>query len=186
MNNYGIYSYNIAKMQDSVLIVIDVQDRLMPVIHGKEAILENILRLVKFSQIFDMPIVITEQEKLGPTLSEITTQAVGINPVEKAYFNCFLSTEFEQHIKQLKRKTLILVGAEAHICVTQTALYALSSFAVHVVRDAVGSRTAENQNIAIERMQQAGAVITSTEMFIYETLERAGTEKFREVLQLVK
>jgi len=106
--------------------------------------------------------------------------------IEKISFNCFLSAEFEERIKQLKRKTLILVGAEAHICVAQTALHALSSFTVHVVKDAVGSRTAENRNIAIERMQQAGAIITSTEMFIYEVLERAGTDRFKEVLQLVK
>jgi len=186
MKNNRVNRYKMAQKQDSVLIVIDVQDRLMPVIQGREAILENIIRLIKFSQIVDMPIVMTEQEKLGPTLSEIATQTENIVPIEKISFNCFLSSEFEERIKQLKRKTLILVGAEAHICVAQTALHALSSFTVHVVKDAVGSRTAENRNIAIERMQQAGAIITSTEMFIYEVLERAGTDRFKEVLQLVK
>jgi len=81
MKNNRINRYKMAQKQDSVLIVIDVQDRLMPVIQGREAILENIIRLIKFSQIVDMPIVMTEQEKLGPTLSEIATQTENIVPI---------------------------------------------------------------------------------------------------------
>ena len=81
MKNNRINRYKMAQKQDSVLIVIDVQDRLMPVIQGREAILENIIRLIKFSQILDMPIVMTEQEKLGPTLSEIATQTENIVPI---------------------------------------------------------------------------------------------------------
>ena len=81
MKNNRVNRYKMAQKQDSVLIVIDVQDRLMPVIQGREAILENIIRLIKFSQILDMPIVMTEQEKLGPTLSEIATQTENIVPI---------------------------------------------------------------------------------------------------------
>lgn len=176
----------LAKKEDCVLVVIDVQDRLMPVICNKEAILQNISRLIKFSQLLDIPIVITEQEKLGSTLSGIIDEALKIPPTEKIHFDCFMSKEFEKIITQLERKTLIIVGVEAHICVTQTALHALPEFKVHVVEDAIGSRTAENRNIAIERMRQAGAIITSTEMFIYEILQRAGTDKFKAALQLVK
>jgi nicotinamidase-related amidase len=97
-----------------------------------------------------------------------------------------MSVEFEHNIKRLERKTLILAGVEAHICVAQTALHALPSFKVHVLADAIGSRTIENRDLAIERMRQAGATITSTEMFIYEILQRAGTDNFRAALQLVK
>jgi len=185
MNNMDL-GHKVAIGEDSVLVVIDVQDRLMPVIRGKDALLQNILRLIKFSRIVDIPIVITEQEKLGPTLSEIMAEMVGAHPIGKVHFNCFMSVEFGNNIKQLKRKTIILVGVETHICVMQTALHALPSFRVHVVEDAVGSRTTENRNIAIARMRQEGAIITSTEMFIYEILQRAGTDKFKAALQLVK
>jgi nicotinamidase-related amidase len=185
MNNLD-HVHKVAIKEDSVLVVIDVQDRLMPVISGKEALLQNVLRLIKFSKIVDIPIVITEQEKLGNTLSEIMVEVKGIHPIGKVYFNCFKSLEFENNIKQLERKTIIVVGVEAHICVMQTALHALPSFRVQIVEDAVGSRSTENRNIAIARMRQAGAIITSTETFIYEILQRAGTDKFKAALELVK
>jgi nicotinamidase-related amidase len=169
-----------------VLVIIDVQERLMPVIAKKEIVIQNILRILKFAQLVDIPIVITEQEKLGPTLAKIASEALGIHPLGKVYFNCYMSAEFDHRIKQLEKKTLILAGVEAHICVAQTALYALPLFKVHIVADAVGSRSLENRNIAIERMRQSGAIITTTEMFIYEILQRAGTDKFKDALQLVK
>jgi nicotinamidase-related amidase len=186
MKNNIEFNQGLVAKEDCVLIVIDVQDRLMPAISGKEALLQNALRLLKFSQLLDIPVVITEQEKLGSTLSEVTSEAESINVIEKVHFNCFMSGEFEHTIQKLERKTLILLGVEAHICVSQTALYALQSFKVHIIADAIGSRTIANRDIAIERMRQAGAIITSTEMFIYEALQRAGTDKFKAALQLVK
>jgi nicotinamidase-related amidase len=177
---------NLVTREECVLVIIDVQEKLMPVIAEKEIVIQNILRILKFAQLLDIPIVITEQEKLGSTLLGIASEAIGIHPLGKVYFNCFMSAEFDHRIKQLEKKTLILAGVEAHICVTQTALHALPLLKVHIVADAVGSRTLENRNIAIERMRQSGAIITSTEMFIYEILQRAGTDKFKAALQLVK
>lgn len=172
--------------EECVLVIIDMQEKLVPVIDEKEKVLQNALRILKFAQLFDIPIIITEQEKLGPTLPEIATELIGTHPVGKVHFNCFMSPEFDHRIKQLEKKTLILAGVEAHICVAQTALYALPARNVHVVADAVGSRTNENKDIAIARMRQHGATITTTEMFIYEILLRAGTDKFKAALQLVK
>jgi nicotinamidase-related amidase len=177
---------NLITKEECVLVVIDVQERLMPVIAQKDMVLQNILRTLRFAQLLDIPVVITEQEKLGPTLPEIAAEAVRVQPVGKVFFNCFMSVEFEHNIKRLERKTLILAGVEAHICVAQTALHALPSFKVHVLADAIGSRKIENRDLAIERIRQAGATITSTEMFIYEILQRAGTDKFKAALQLVK
>ena len=82
--------------------------------------------------------------------------------------------------------TLVLTGAEAHICVTQTALHALPEYNVHIVADAIASRVPENKQIALQRMARQGAVITSAEMFIYEVLQKAGTDEFKAVLPLVK
>jgi isochorismate hydrolase len=101
-------------------------------------------------------------------------------------FNCFGCEAFVRKIHELNRRTLILCGIEAHICVAQTALHAASDYEVHVVADAVASRSLENRRIALERMSWRGIAITSTEMVIYELLKRAGTDTFREVLKLVK
>lgn len=186
MNNNIRADQCLIKREECVLVLIDVQEKLLPAIAQKEAILQNIIRLVKFARLLDIPVILTEQEKLGSTLHEVADEAADVHPIGKVSFNCFLSGEFERCMKQFENKTLILAGVEAHICVLQTALHALSSFKVHVVADAIGSRTVENRNCAIERMRQSGVTISSTEMFIYEILQRAGTDKFKTALQLVK
>jgi nicotinamidase-related amidase len=109
-----------------------------------------------------------------------------VAPVPKVDFNCFGCQAFEKVVQELDKRTLILCGIEAHICVAQTALYAASDYQVHVVADAIASRSPENRRIAVERMSQRGITITSTEMVIYELLRKAGTDTFKEVLKLVK
>jgi nicotinamidase-related amidase len=185
MDENGRFNQNLIT-RESVIVIIDAQERLMPAIAQKELILQNIIRILKFAYLQDMPVVITEQEKLGPTLPEIAAEAVGVRPVGKVFFNCFMSGEFEHYLKQYEKKNLILAGVEAHICVSQTALHAIQTFNVHVLADAIGSRTPDNKGIAIERMRRSGIVISSTEMLIYEILQRAGTDKFKSALQLVK
>ncbi len=171
---------------DSVLLVIDVQEKLMPVMFEKERVVENVVRLVKFANIIGLPVVVTEQEKLGATLPEVREELGCVRPIHKVCFNCFLCTDFADEIERLGRKTLIVSGAEAHICVAQTAIFAAPRFRVHAVSDAVSSRTLENRAVSLTRMQQSGVSITSTEMFIYEILEKAGTDEFKAALKLVK
>jgi nicotinamidase-related amidase len=101
-------------------------------------------------------------------------------------FDCFESPAFTDRLSQLKRSTLIISGIEAHICVAQTALHVRSSYSVHVVSDAVSSRSLHNREVALERIRQAGIIVTSAEMVIYELLGKAGTDEFREVLKLMK
>lgn len=171
---------------DSLLVIIDMQERLLPVMAEKERVLENVIKLVKFSHIMGLPMLLTEQQKLGDTIPEIRKEVADIEPIEKLEFNCFRSDLFNEKITQLKKRSLIIAGIEAHICVTQTALHALSDHVVHVVSDAISSRSLHNWEIALQRMGQSGVTLTSTEMVIYELLGRAGTDTFREVLQLVK
>jgi nicotinamidase-related amidase len=177
---------NLIVKEDSVLVVIDVQEKLMPVIANGEKVTDNVVRLLKFSQIIGLPVILTEQENLGATLPEIRDLIPDTRPIPKLVFNCFRSDEFEKAVQETGRNTLILTGVETHICVAQTALHALPQFTVHVVSDATSSRTVENCNIGLERMRQSGAVITSTEMLIFELLQRAGTDEFRATLPLVK
>jgi isochorismate hydrolase len=171
---------------ECVLIIIDVQDKLIPAIADKESVLSNIIRLVRVCHLTDIPIVVTEQEKLGKTVAEIKNELSAETAVQKVHFNCFSCEDFAERVKRTGRKILILAGVEAHICVTQTALHASPFYKVQIVSDAVSSRLTDNRNVAIQRMRDAGATITSTEMFIYEILQKAGTDEFRSVLPLVK
>jgi isochorismate hydrolase len=177
---------NLIEREDSVLLVIDIQEKLMPVIANREKVIDNTIRLLKFSEIIGLPVILTEQEKLGCTVPEIKQEIPNLQPITKLTFNCFLRDEFVEQIRQMGRKTLILTGVETHVCVAQTALYAAPHFRVHIVSDAVSSRSVDNWNVGIERMRQSGAIITSTEMLIFELLKEAGTDEFRTVLPLVK
>jgi nicotinamidase-related amidase len=177
---------NLVSRDDCVLIVIDVQEKLMPVISERQGVTQNVIRLARFANIAGIPVVITEQEKLGPTLPEVKHELAATRPVSKVHFNCFSCKEFQDEVSRMGRHTLILTGVEAHICVLQTALHGLGKYEVHVVGDAVSSRAPDNRKTALERMQRCGATITSTEMFIYEILQKAGTDEFRATLPLVK
>jgi len=177
---------NIIGRHECVLVVIDAQEKLMPVITDRESVLSNIARLVKVCHLTGIPVVVTEQEKLGKTVEEIHNEFSGEEAVQKVHFNCFSCETFAERIKKTGRKTIILTGVEAHICVTQTALHAIPFYNVQIVSDAVSSRLTDNRNIAFQRMRDAGATITSTEMFIYEILQKAGTDEFRSILPLVK
>jgi nicotinamidase-related amidase len=172
--------------EDCVLVVIDVQKKLVPVITGAEKMIENIIKLVKLSKIIHIPVVLTEQQNLGDTVDEIKSEINVLAPISKITFSCFGLDEFSDHIRRFNRKTLILTGIESHICVTQTALGAPADYRIQVVSDAVASRVPSNWKIALDRMQRAGATITSTEMLMYELLQKAGTDEFRAALPLVK
>ena len=172
--------------EDSMLVIIDMQERLFPVMAEKEALADQVMKLVRFSKIVGIPVIVTEQEKLGSTLPEIQGELTSVAPVSKVDFNCFGCEAFVKRVQELDKRTLILGGIEAHICVAQTALYAASDYEVHVIADAVASRSPENRRVALERMSRSGVTITSTEMVIYELLKRAGSDTFKEVLKLVK
>jgi len=172
--------------EDCVLVVIDMQKKLTPVISQVDKAIKNVIKLVKLAKILQIPIVVTEQQNLGETIEEIRSEIKEIQPIIKITFSCFGLEEFSSHIRRLNRKSLILTGIESHICVTQTALDAPADYNIQVVSDAVASRATHNWKIALDRMQTAGATITSTEMVMYELLKKAGTDEFRAALPLVK
>jgi isochorismate hydrolase len=177
---------NLIEKEDALLVIIDMQERLFPVMAGKEALKDQVVKLARFSKILGIPVAVTEQEKLGSTLPEIQEALRPIAALPKVDFNCFGCEAFNKMVQESGKRSLILCGIEAHICVAQTALHAASDYQVHVVADAVASRSPENRRIAMDRMSQRGITITSTEMVIYELLRKAGTDTFREVLKLVK
>jgi len=174
------------RREDAVLVVVDVQERLLPHVVGPEEVVANIVKLLRFARVVGIPVVLTEQLKLGPTVAEISRELPGISPIGKTEFGCLACDAFAEALGVLGRRVLVIAGLEAHICVMQTALQAIPGYTVHVVGDAVSSRSLANRDAALQRMAQAGVVVTSTEMLLYEIMARAGTEEFRAALELVK
>lgn len=174
------------RREDAVLLVIDVQERLLPAIADGDAVAANIVKLLRFAQIIELPVILTEQQKLGPTVAPIRAEIPGEEPISKIEFGCFACPDFEEAVQASGRNTLVLSGIEAHICVAQTALGAIPEYGVHVVSDAISSRSLDDKKVALKRMLHAGVTITSTEMLMYELLGQAGTDEFRAVLKLVK
>jgi nicotinamidase-related amidase len=173
------------------LIVVDIQEKLLPPIFNQEALVKNSQLLIRLARILDLPIIVTTQysKGLGPTVPEIASLLEGVTAFDKLEFSCFGSDQFRSRLKALpgNRNTVLLCGMEAHICVMQTALGALNEgYLVHVASDAVGSRAEWNWKIGLERMKSAGAVISSTEMMMYELLRCSGTAQFKELLQYLK
>lgn len=170
----------------AVVVVIDLQQRLLPAIEDRDRILRNSLLLIRLADVLELPVILTTQYRkgLGEVVPEITLAAPAIVPLDKVAFGCFGSAEFGARIADLGgRDQLVVAGVESHICVAQTVLGALGKgFTVHVAKDAVGSRTAENREIGLRRMEIAGAVISSAEMAIYELLGRSDAAAFKAML----
>ena len=176
-------------VQDSVLVIVDMQERLIPKIYDKQTVISNAITLIKSAGILNIPIIVTEQypKGLGPTIPEIKDLIVPWQPIDKICFSCFGSSDFSKKLKELKRDNLILCGIESHICIMQTALDGLKSgYSVFFVKDAISSRTKNNKETGFERMTQAGAITTSTEMVMFELLREAGTDKFKQIVSLIK
>ena len=179
----------ILKKENTALVVVDVQEKLLPFVIGKEEIVKNIQMLIKFAHIMDIPVILTEHypKGLGITVPEIKDVLEEYEPKEKVIFSCYGSLGFTKKLEELGVKRFMIAGIESHICVTQTTLDAMNSgYEVHVISDAVSSRTQRNLDIGLQKMRQFGAVISSTEMAMYEIMERADTKEFKEVLKLVK
>ena len=160
----------------------------MPVIANQQQVFDNANKLLQGAQILNLPIIVTEQypKGLGKTCPEIQLPA-NQQITEKTCFSCMLSDGVMRQLIDAGAKSVILAGAEAHICVLKTALDALQNgFEVHVVADAVSSRTEQNRQLALERMRQSGAFIVSVEMILFQLLEAAGTDEFKQISKLIK
>jgi nicotinamidase-related amidase len=173
------------------LVVIDIQEKLLPPIFEKEQLVRNATLLIRAAGILKIPALISTQysKGLGGTLPEIASLLAGTEAIDKTLFSCFGSEAFSASLKCMpgKRTTLLLCGMESHICVTQTALGALrEGYLVHIASDAVSSRTEWNWKIGLERMRAAGAVISSTEMIIYELMRASSSSAFKELLPHLK
>lgn len=177
-------------IDNTTLLVIDVQGKLAQLMYRKEALFDNLQKIIKGAKVLELPIIWTEQvpEKLGPTLPEINQLLVGVaEPISKASFSCCGHAPFMARLQALNRQQILMTGIETHICVYQTTVDLLNQgHEVQVVADAVSSRTVENRQIGLDRIKEAGASLTSTETALFELLRVAEGPQFKEISKIVK
>jgi nicotinamidase-related amidase len=189
--DYAVLARRPLEPEQCALVVIDIQEKLLPPIFQKEQLVRNAQLLIRAVGILKIPALVSTQymKGLGQTVPEISSMLPGTDPVDKTLFSCFGSDLFCSALKRLpgQRNTLLLCGMESHICVMQTALAALrEGYLVHVASDAVSSRTEWNWKIGLDRMRAAGAIISSTEMMIYELMRSSSSAAFKELLPHLK
>ena len=178
----------LANTEQAIIVVIDMQEPFLRGIHERERVVANVGRLLKGAKILRVPTVSTvqNQKAMGDVIPELRS-LLPSPPLEKMTFSCYADRRFSTDVDRSGRKQIILCGVESHICVSQTALAMLDAgFQVQVCADAVSSRTKENWQIGIEKIRQAGGLITATESVLFEMLHEAGSADFKEILQIVK
>lgn len=171
--------------EEAVALVVDYQEKLVPVMREKELLIYHSQILLQGLKILDVPMIITQQytKGLGTTVEDITAAVGKEEYVEKISFGAF-----EQVKEQIREKKFVIVcGIEAHICVLQTVIdLAAAGYIPVVVEDCISSRKKYDKKIALERMKQEGAIITTTESLLFELLRVAGTETSKRIQRLIK
>lgn len=176
------------------LVVVDMQDSFLKVMHEPEAVTANVLLLCRAARTVGVPVLLTTQnaERLGGVLPEVAEAATASPetpnaPIDKLAFSCAGSPDFMAALRTTGRKQVLLCGLETHICIAQTALDLFAAgFATHVAPDAVTSRTMEKRKLGMERIRDAGVKPVAAEAAVYEWLREAGTPEFRQILSLVR
>jgi nicotinamidase-related amidase len=171
----------------AALAVIDVQEAFRPAVLDFERVAANVAVLIQGARILEMPVVVTEQYPtgLGETVPEVAEHLEGVEPIEKLCFSAVDANRFPAALEG--RDQIVLCGIETHVCVNQTAEDLLATGReVHVVQDAVSSRTVANRDLGLQKMEHSGATLTSVEMALFELLRAAGTPEFKQVQALVK
>ncbi len=175
--------------EDTVLLIVDIQEKLAVVMTEKDKVVRNNLHLIELAKMTGMPVMVTEQYSrgLGATVKDIREALPFYRPIEKMTFDCCGQPAFLEDLKEHGKRNVLLTGMETHICVLQTCIGLLKGgINVHVVQDAVCSRIRENWKTGVEFMREAGAVVTGTETALFQLLKAAGTEEFKKISQRIK
>ncbi len=174
---------------ETVLVMVDFQQRLADIVNRKELVLLNLTRMIKGCQALAIPILPTVQvpDKLGPLMPDLEALFEQVTVYPKAVFSAMREPDFMVALNKTERKQVLLTGIEAHVCVLQTGLDLIDAgYTVHVLSDAVFSRTQENHDLALQRFHDAGATITSIEMALFELIRTSKHPSFRTISKLVK
>ncbi|MFA6413561.1 MAG: hydrolase [Syntrophales bacterium] len=173
--------------EEALLAVIDIQGNLYLAMDEKEFLLTNTAKLVKGINILEIPIILTEQVKIGPTIPELADLMPDVKPIIKNSFSCCGDAQFLEALVASGKKQVLVCGIEAHVCAYQTSMDLMErGFEVYVVADSVSSRTAGNREIGIRKLLASGAILTSTEMALFELLKTATDPKAKDLFRIIK
>ncbi|GJH39965.1 hydrolase [Capnocytophaga sp. HP1101] len=175
--------------ENTQLVILDIQGKLSQIVSESAEVLRNSRILIEGGKLLDLPIVWVEQmpDKLGSTNPVIAELLEGYTPVKKSSFSAWGNAEFREELKANKRKHVLLIGIETHICIYQTAVDLLAEgYEVSVIADAVSSRTESNKRIGLTMLRDAGAKVLSTEAVLFALLRTAEHPRFKEIARLVK
>jgi len=172
-----------------VLVLIDFQEKLFPHVYEYQRVLARIDLLLCAANLLQIPLLLTEQypKGLGNTIEEIRKALPQVQPLEKMDFSCVQAAGFKERLSSLQRDQIVLAGIETHICVAQTAMDLVSKGErVFVVADATSSRRPLDAQVALQRLEQSGLTVTTTEAVVFEWLRRAGTDEFKALQPKIK
>ncbi|QTD42550.1 hydrolase [Sporosarcina sp. Te-1] len=175
--------------EQTIFVLVDVQGKLSEIVHDSEVLLVNLSKLLQALKELGIPILWLEQypEGLGPTNKRISAHLQDLEPIAKITFSGCKNEAFMSALEKTERKQVLMGGIETHICVYQTAVeLAGKGYEVQVVEDAVSSRTLENKELGLRKMERLGVDRTSVETALYELLERADIPEFKELLRILK
>jgi len=178
-----------ASRSQSLLLVIDIQSKLSPVMAQFAQIKRVTEQLASAAKLYNIPLLVTEQYKQGLGTTDEALKAVlnGATYFDKTHFSAFKENGFKQLIAGYRKPQIIVVGMEAHVCVLQTCLDLLANdYSVFVIADGICSRNEIHRDIALNQLNKAGAVITSAESIIFQWAEVANTATFKKILNIVK
>lgn len=177
------------KRNETAAVVIDVQERLFPLIHEHELLAKNMSILIQGLKVLGIPILVTQQytKGLGGTIAQINEAIGDYKHIEKMAFSCCGDEGFMGELKKHNKKNVILMGIESHVCVLQTALDLIAeNFQPVIIEDCVSSRKPNDKRIAVKRIKQAGAIVSTYESILFELTELSGTDLFKSIVKLVK
>jgi nicotinamidase-related amidase len=180
---------NLLRKDDTLLVIVDIQTRLLNVMFEKERLVSNCRKLIEACKLLEVPMVLTEQypQGMGPTDPQILEMLDHKERIEKLSFSCCGAEDFNRKVSEFGRKQVVVIGIEAHICVLQTVHDLLhQGYLVYVPYDAVSSRKKRDYENALDRIGRAGAIVGSVESAVFELMENAGTSIFKQVSKLIK
>lgn len=173
----------------SIAVMIDIQERLFPVMNEKVLLLENSQKLLKGLVALGIPVLVTEQytKGLGETLPELKACMSDFSPIEKRSFSCYDSPAFVEAMEEIDRPNVILFGIESHVCLLQTAVdLKAAGYQPVVVADCTASRKKSDYQFAMERFRFEGIMVSSYEAVLFELTRSAASEHFKSISQIVK
>ncbi len=174
---------------NSALVLIDVQEKLLPVMADKEALIEKLSILIQGARIFGLPIYWMEQypKGLGPTVGKLAGLLEGYHPISKTSFSACGEEKFMDRLKADNRKHILVAGIESHVCVYQTARDLVEQgYYVEVVVDATSSRCLQNKRVAMEKLSKLGGHTTSVEIALFDMLQTSDSPHFKAISRLVR